>query len=293
MTAVAPRRSERPTGIPVRRPQVDLANADVDRWVVPGDPVLSHIMTALSAVFPNGEDFFVQSVRNYRDRFETDPEMKAKVKGFVGQESMHGREHRLFNQRLAALGYPTVWLDAGLLKAATRAQRLPKSWQLSITAASEHLTSVFAHAVLSDAQTRSTLFPAPDADLLITWHALEELEHKDVAFDVLQTVRRSYVLRVWGMALAAVYWGPVVVSGVVRGLAKDRRDLTPRALRQGARDYRRQRMLGPWSWVRIARYLQPGFHPRQVKTDALVVEWRERLEPRMSSRPVAAAGVVD
>jgi predicted metal-dependent hydrolase len=279
----------RPAGIPVRRPAVDLANADVDRWIVTDDPILSHVMAALSAVFPNGEDFFVDSVRNYRDRFGDDPEMKAKVKGFIGQESMHGREHRAFNERLAALGYPTEALDAGLLRAAKRAQRLPKPLQLSITAASEHVTSVFAHAVLSDPQTRETLFPAVDVDLLISWHALEELEHKDVAFDVLQGVSKGYALRMAGLVLAGVYWGPVVVFGVLRGLVTDRRHLTPRALRRGWRDFWRQKMLGPRAWLAIARYVRPGFHPRDIDTDALIVEWRARLEPQMLKAGLASA----
>lgn len=274
---------QRPTGIPVRRPDVDLAHADVERWLVRGDPILSHVMAGLSALFPNGEDFFVESVRNYRDRVGDDPEMKAKVKGFIGQESMHGREHRAFNERLAALGYPTRAMDAALLRAARRAQRrLPKALQLSVTAASEHLTSVFAHAVLSDEQTRATLFPDPDVQLLITWHALEELEHKDVAFDVLQRVNRSYLLRMLGAAAAGVYWGPVMIVGVAKGLFADRRHLTPRALRRAWRDYWHQQMLGPRSWRAMARYARPGFHPRDIDTDDLVVEWRSRLEPQMS-----------
>jgi predicted metal-dependent hydrolase len=282
-------RVPRPTGIPVRRPAVDLAHADVDRWLVRGDPVLSHVLAGLSAVFPNGEDFFVDSVRNYRDRFASDQDMKARVKGFIGQESMHGREHRAFNKRLAGRGYPTDALDAGLLRAATRARRLPKALQLSITAASEHLTSTFAHAVLGHEPTRQILFPDPEVELLITWHALEELEHKDVAFDVLHDVSPGYLLRVSGLLLAAVYWGPVVVFGVARGLVRDRRHITPRALGRAARHFTRQRMLGPWAWVGIAKYLRPGFHPRDIDTDALVFEWRERLAPQMSSTKAVSA----
>jgi predicted metal-dependent hydrolase len=273
--------TERPTGIPVRHPDVDLSHADVDRWLVRDDPILSHVMATLSAVFPNGEDFFVHSVRNYRDRFADEPEMKAKVKGFIGQESMHGRAHRAFNERLAELGYPTAAADAALLRASARNQKLPEKLQLAITAASEHLTGVFAEAVLDHEPTREILFPDDDVQLLITWHALEELEHKDVAFDVLRGVSRSYLLRVLGLGAALATWGPVVVAGVARGLVADRRHLTPTTLRQAARDYRRQRMLGPWAWVRIAGYLRPGFHPRKLDTDALVVRWREELTPRM------------
>src|SRR3546814_9972414 len=70
----------------------------------------SHIAAMLSSVFPEGEDFFVRSVRAYRDRID-DPELSKQVKGFIGQEAIHGREHRDFNEQLAALGYPTLGVD--------------------------------------------------------------------------------------------------------------------------------------------------------------------------------------
>ena len=149
-------------------------------------------------MFPNGEDFFVDSVRNYRGLVDDDPDLKGRVKGFIGQESMHGREHRILNERLEALGYPTAAYDARLLRRANwMRRRVPKAVQLSVTAASEHFTSVLAHAVLSDEQTRATLFPSPEFELLITWHALEELEHKDVAFDVLQRANGTMPFASW------------------------------------------------------------------------------------------------
>ena len=71
-----------------------------------GDLISGHVIMALSSVFPDGEDYFVRSVRHYRDQI-TDPALKRQVAGFIGQEAVHGREHRVFNDRLAALGYPT------------------------------------------------------------------------------------------------------------------------------------------------------------------------------------------
>jgi len=43
------------------------------RHFVEDDLVMSHVVALLSATFPEGEDFFVRSVRNYRDRI-TDPD---------------------------------------------------------------------------------------------------------------------------------------------------------------------------------------------------------------------------
>ena len=71
-----------------------------------GDLISGHVIAALSSVFPDGEDYFVRSVRHFRDRI-TDPALKRQVAGFIGQEAVHGREHRVFNDRLAELGYPT------------------------------------------------------------------------------------------------------------------------------------------------------------------------------------------
>ena len=71
-----------------------------------GDPVSSHFLALLSATFPAGEDGFVRSVRTYRDQI-TDPALRRDVAGFIGQEATHGREHRVLNERLAELGYPT------------------------------------------------------------------------------------------------------------------------------------------------------------------------------------------
>jgi len=285
VTAIAIATKDRPTEIPIRRPKVDLANAGLERWIVPGDPLFSHLLAALSAAFPNGEDFFVESVRNFRSRVEGEPALKAKVKGFIGQEAMHGREHRAINSRLSELGYPTEALDRDLLAAAKRLQKLPKPLQLAITAASEHFTTVLARAVLGDEQTRETLFPAPEIRLLITWHALEELEHKDVAFDLLREVDSSYALRVLGLGLAAAGFGTVIMRGYARGVVKDRRNLSPSALWRHLRNRRKQQMVGGRSALAVLGYVRPGYHPRQVDTDALVVEWRQRLGPYLTTNP--------
>src|SRR5437660_11636790 len=93
--------------VPTRRISFEESLQDLpEHFAADGDLILSHLAAALSAVFPDGEDFFVRSVRHYRDQI-TDPELKRQVAGFIGQEAMHGRQHRAFNDRLDELGYPT------------------------------------------------------------------------------------------------------------------------------------------------------------------------------------------
>jgi len=100
-----------PRKVPTRRISFEESLRDLPRhFAADGDLITSHVIAALSSVFPDGEDFFVRSVRRYRDRI-TDPELKRQVSGFIGQEAMHGREHRAFNDRLAELGYPTKRIE--------------------------------------------------------------------------------------------------------------------------------------------------------------------------------------
>src|SRR5215207_1116688 len=97
--------------VPTRRISFEESLQELPKhFAADGDLIGSHLMASLSAVFPDGEDFFVRSVRNMRDRV-TDPVLKRQVAGFIGQEAVHGREHRVFNDRLDELGYPTKRLE--------------------------------------------------------------------------------------------------------------------------------------------------------------------------------------
>ena len=92
--------------VPTRRMSFEASMRDLPRhFAEDGDLIAGHLIAALSSVFPDGEDYFVRSVRHFRDQI-TDPALKRQVGGFIGQEAVHGREHRVFNDRLAELGYP-------------------------------------------------------------------------------------------------------------------------------------------------------------------------------------------
>ena len=147
--------------VPTRRISFEESLQDLPKhFAADGDLILSHSPPSLSAVFPDGEDFFVRSVRHFRDQI-TDPELKRQVAGFIGQEAMHGREHRAFNDRLAELGYPTKQVEqlheVGPRAARARSRR-PKA-NLAATAALEHFTATLAELVLTDEETRDHVRP--------------------------------------------------------------------------------------------------------------------------------------
>lgn len=182
-----------PPPIKARRLQLDYDTSGLPKYFM-DDELMSHVVAVMSALFPEGEDFFVRSVRHYRDRI-TDPALKAQVAGFIGQEANHGREHRNFNARLQALGYPTARVDRMVRRglAMNEKTRSPEVC-LAMTAALEHYTATLAEVLLTDPEARAK-FTAEEARELLVWHALEESEHKAVAFDVYQAVVGDQKLR--------------------------------------------------------------------------------------------------
>lgn len=273
-------RAARPSAqrdLPVRRLAVP-PHVDGDDYIVPGDPIFSHFLAVLSAVFPKGEEFFVASVRRHRDAVGDDPVLKAQVKGFIGQEAMHSREHRAINEQLAEQGYATVRADHTIGVIVDRILRTPpRRLAIAATAAAEHYTGLLGEAVLGDESTRVTLFGAPAVEPLITWHALEELEHKNVAFDVMVASGAGYPVRVAGFAVTTGVLAGYVALEWGRSVYENRHRITRAHRRQFARNFRRQRLLSPWFVAKSLGYLRPGFHPDDTNTDGLVQEWRVRL----------------
>ncbi len=194
-----------PRSITVRQPRIDLVSSASNAGGIPrfwwgGDPFKTHFLDALSSTFPFGESFFVRSVRFYADRIE-DPTLAAEMRLFAGQEGQHSRLHDEHVKLLVEYGYTGLETRNRVIDRILRWQnRRSPAFSLAATAALEHLTAILARQVLRD--------PAgwledmdPEMARLWRWHALEEAEHKAVAFDVLMTVKPGRLRRNLAMAL--------------------------------------------------------------------------------------------
>jgi hypothetical protein len=263
--------------VPTRRISFEEGLADLPRHFADGgDLMLSHLAVSLSSLFPDGEDFFVKSVRHYRDQI-TDPDLKRQVSGFIGQESVHGREHREFNDRLAQLGYPTKtyeWITRKGL--ALRWKVAPPIANLAVTAALEHFTATLAELVLTNEDVRAQ-FGHDEVRNLFVWHALEESEHKAVAFDVYRAVGGGERLRIWTMKVIRVGLPVVIGLQMLGSMVRDRGTYHPAALRKSWRRFRRSPLLSRAVWDQLREYDRRDFHPDDRDTVALVEQWRAEL----------------
>jgi uncharacterized protein len=237
-----------------------------------GPKSVSLFLDNLSTLFPRGERFFMRSVRYYQDQLE-DPQLRADVRAFHGQEAMHTREHQRYNAHLVAHGLPANELEAEVAKLLDLVERyLPKRWQLAATVALEHYTALLGDILLDD----PALFADAHPELaeLWRWHAVEEGEHKHVAYDVYELVGGNYVERSAIMILASVIFWAVVAEQQVRMMKTDDLHLSPREWR----DFFSYMFMKPAPLGKLVRpflqYFKPGFHPSQLATSPAVEAWK-------------------
>ncbi|MCW3835867.1 metal-dependent hydrolase [Sphingomonas canadensis] len=232
-----------------------------ERWWFAGDPVATAFMNALSITFPKGEAMFIESVKACRDG--APPKLEAEIRAFVQQEVMHSREHVAFNKRVVDAGYDLEPLERVVDEVLAIIRTRPPIVNLAATMALEHYTAILAQVILKDPD----FFKGVDRDQaeMWTWHAIEEIEHKGVAYDTwIHATRdwsawRRWKLRSLMMFLVTINFWKKRVDGAVELLRQD--GITRGARRRVwwyllARPGLLRRILVPW-----AAYFVPGFHP--------------------------------
>jgi uncharacterized protein len=149
------------------------------RWWLGGDPIATAFYNALSVTFPRGEAFFIESVRAFR--YGASPKLSEEINAFIKQEVAHSREHVSFNKRVVDAGYDITKLEEKVVESLALTKGRAEILNLAVTMVLEHYTAIMAHAFLKD----PAHFAGADEEVtaLWRWHAIEEIEHKGVAYD--------------------------------------------------------------------------------------------------------------
>ena len=238
------------------------------------DAFVTHFFNALSSTFPEGERFFIRSVRHYSQRGGLPAKLADQVNDFVGQEGQHSKEHDAHMSILIAQGY-------SVLATFNRNQRTVMRWMndhwprfsLALTTAVEHVTATFAHEIMRD--------PGPWLDGMHTdmlplwrWHVIEEAEHKAVAYDVYQqAIGLTWMRRLAMLDATFGFLGEVFARHSLM-LIKDGQ-FTPRVLWRGSRvlfgkgGYLR-RLMPHWT-----AFLKRDFHPWTYQDDEDLLRQRK------------------
>jgi len=259
------------------------------RWWLNGDPVATAFYNALSATFPKGEAFFVESVRAFRDA--APPKLAGEIRAFTTQEVMHSREHVAFNKRALEAGYDMSELEAQVDRRLAIVRDRHPIVNLAATMALEHFTAILANQLLRN--PKHLKGADKESGDLWRWHAIEEIEHKGVAYDTwLHATREMGRFRRWKIKAKVMLF-------VTKNFVVDRSKGTLALLRQdgitGFKAWRRmlwfawinpgmlRKILGAW----LAFFL-PRFHPWKHDDRNLIQLAESDYEAAILSRPAAA-----
>ncbi len=243
------------------------------------NPFLTHFLTAFSAIFPQGERYMIDSVRMFRDEVKDHKALYKDCSGFIGQEAHHSNEHAIINDFMVARGVPVDKLEAIVDWWVPVFKRFPKKDQMAITGAAEHLTALFGDLVLNNPE----LIDQVDESMrpIWIWHAIEEIEHKAVTYDLFEAVDGSYPRRLYGYALALALVVVFSVYGTGLFIIDDRKNMGIKKTAQGLwwmfgfgekSGYLRK------AAPELLEYLKPGFHPWKDDNSHLIDKWRPELD---------------
>jgi len=284
LTATKPSPAAKPLPV-VRKIDFNLRD-DIPLHWFNNDPMMTHYMNALHLVFPDGERFFIKSVQYFGDRIK-DENLKERVKAFIGQEVQHGKGHESFWETLREQGFDLdVFLRFfhktainGIVPWGTKL--FGPEMALSVTVALEHYTAVLADNAFEN-RNLYEFMPEAMADFMY-WHSAEEIEHKSVAFDVLQEVDGSYVRRAAGMVLSSWALFFYAFCGQAIFLTQDK---TVKLTDMPGHLFRFARLFMQTQGGVIARnllqYFKPDFHPDDSPVPEKMIEFMQKLAKQAS-----------
>ncbi|MEZ6022662.1 MAG: metal-dependent hydrolase [Hyphomonadaceae bacterium] len=258
--------------VPPRDIHFDVEAARAGHWLG-GDPVATAVFNALSLTFPEGERMFIDAVRAFRG--ELSGKLADDVKGFIAQEVIHSREHHVLNQLIDRDKYPVAEIEAAVRERTSFARARGPMRMLIATIALEHFTAMMAEAHARHRDLFDNVDPG--IERMWRWHAVEETEHKAVAFDVFQHVARDwpplrrYLRRTISMALITYFFTRNITHYAARLLEAD-----GYSYKDAVKAVRRFVWKKPGLFSRNAKtyfaWYRPGFHPWDQDNRDLVAE---------------------
>ncbi len=258
----------------VRKLLVDLSQGFPRHWLA-GKAFRTQFFNALSMSFPVGEQEFIDSVRASARSLPAEAKyasLHATIQDFVGQEATHRRIHSLYNAELEKQGLVNHWQHwAADMIALGNKRNVPEISKLAVTAAFEHYTAVLADLTLR--------YPAvlegadPMLATLWRWHAVEETEHKAVAFDLYRALGGSYKKRVRWYAFAMSRLNVMATRQTINNLWHDGVLFKPGTWIDAARFFFGRHGLVWLTAIPLLRYLKRDFHPWQHDNRELAADW--------------------
>jgi predicted metal-dependent hydrolase len=257
-----------PQGIVVRKVQFEFPEDFEPHWN-PTKPELSQLANGASLLLPYMEPFIINAIRKAAKHI-TDPALLAEARAWMGQESQHFKQHRRFNEALIAKGYPQLReREQQIEKEYQELDNRSLKYQVAYTAGFEVMALAIAHTLIAQ---REYFFSEADPNVssMWLWHLVEEIEHKNLAFEVYQHLYGGHWYRAYGLFCALIHLVGLIRPSYIILLKADGlwgKWKTRWAIKKLA--FRLFMSFLP----RALRYALPGHHPSQVADPAWMQAW--------------------
>lgn len=258
-----------------RRMQFETNNMDMAQFAIHKNSLISTFFYALSGMFPDGERFFIHTVRHYQKSIKDD-RLVADIKGFIGQEAHHGRCHEDLNDEIEKLGIPMTMVSKNMnARVEMLKRRFGPERQLALTVAMEHFTASLAEFVL---ENPSLLDDAPDTfRKMMLWHSVEEIEHKSVAFDVFRLQVNDEWMRRRVMVIAMISLFTRITFFQIRMLWKTKHFPSFREWKEATQFFWGKQGVLRANAHGVKKFFKRNFHPNDIDQSALINGWEERF----------------
>lgn len=259
-------------------PQIKVRKADfefprqIDKYWFGNSAFKTHLLNSLTLLLPDLEQYIIRNITRQLKEINY-PYLKQEVRAFISQEGQHSLQHTKFWDNLRSCGYEIDsyinWVRNSLFK--TLERRLNLNLNLAIIAGIEHLTTLVAEIAL---EKEFMTAAEPKLRELFEWHALEEIEHKSVAFDVLQSATNSYPVRIVGMLIANILVLSCLNFGVAMLLYQDKKLLDKKVWQESSQFWFTREKFLSRAFLHSIEYLKKDFHPDQRNNLFLIQQVR-------------------
>lgn len=272
------------TPLPTRKIALDYPEGTDPAWN-PRFPEFAAAANSISLIMPYAEPYFVRVGRKALPLIE-DEDLADRTSQFLRQETSHHKQHRRFNDLVAAK-YPGIpRIETWMAKAYGHVERKRSlEFNMAFIAGSE--TMAYAIARWSEKHL-DDLFASSNSAVatMFIWHLAEEVEHKDAGFNAWEAMDGSRLRYTAAMTLSFIFLVWFVWLATFTQLWHDKR------------------LRYPVTWFRLARWAislaftmlpmmassaTPGHHPNDFADPIYLPTWLRQFDPETGTLPPLVA----
>lgn len=243
-------------------------------------PAATYTFNALTIYLPILERLVVTSLKQSlkKQRKPLPESLRKEVQSLVAQEAYHGSEFAKLIPSLIIKHYPNIqtrYKFTFFRGVAFCFNKLNKHFHYALSAAGEHFTAISADLFLR----RPDFFEhvAPEYAAIWRWHAIEEIEHKAVAYDVYQHYHGGYFTRISAMFIMTLVFASFMLKPIWQMLYQDKQHLQFKSYWSLLKYHWGKRGLWRGLIKPYFHYFHPNFHPNHMQNDNLIEEWKIQL----------------